>query len=243
MRGTVTHDASRIYGEEMCGRYVLAGEPDDYVEYFSVDRVVTEAIASSYNVAPTDLVYAIAEWDGERLLGTMRWGFVPFWEENRSAIQINARAESVATKPMFRDALRRKRCIIPADGFYEWEPRERGRTPHWIGRADGFPMAFAGIYASFREPDTGRLVRTCAIITTRATGVVSPIHDRMPVSLDPESWDTWLDRDITEPDQIESLLRNIDPDEIVEHAVSKAVNNVRNNGRELTEPVPPETLF
>jgi putative SOS response-associated peptidase YedK len=227
----------------MCGRYVLAGEPDDYVEYFSVDRVVTEAITPSYNVAPTDAVYAIAEWDGERLLGTMRWGFVPFWEEDRAAIQINARVESVATKPMFRDALRRKRCIIPADGFYEWEPRERGRTPHWIGRADGFPLAFAGIYASFKEPDSGALIRTCAIITTRAKGVVEPIHDRMPLSLDPGSWDAWLDRSITDPDQIETLLGHVDPVEIVEHPVSKAVNNVRNNGRELTEPTPPETLF
>jgi putative SOS response-associated peptidase YedK len=227
----------------MCGRYVLAGDADDYAEFFSVDRIVTEALGSSYNVAPTDPVYALAEWEGERLLGRMRWGFVPFWEENRSAIQINARAESVATKPMFRDAFRRKRCIIPADGFYEWEPKDRGRTPHWITRADGFPMAFAGIYSTYKDPDSGSLIRTCAIITTKAVGVIEAIHDRMPVALDSEVWDAWLDRDVTEPDQIAALLRAIDPDSIVEHAVSKAVNSVRNNGRDLTDPAPPETLF
>ncbi len=227
----------------MCGRYVLAGDADDYAEYFSVDRVVTESLNRSYNVAPTDPVYSVAEWDGERLLGTMSWGFTPHWAEDRKSMQINARAETVATKPAFRDSFARKRCLIPADGFYEWEPKVRGRTPHWIYRADGFPMAFAGVYSSWRPPGSDDWVRTCAIITTKATGPIAAIHDRMPAALDRSVWDAWLDRDLTDPVEAESLLRSGDLAEILEHAVSSEVNNVRNNGRALTAAVDPDTLF
>lgn len=220
----------------MCGRYVLAGDAADYAEYFAVDRIASESLTASYNVAPTDPVYTVAEWEGERLLGTMRWGLVPHWAKDAKKIQINARSESVATKPMFRDSLSRKRCLIPADGFYEWEPKERGRTPHWVYRADGYPMAFAGIWASWKDPETGEWVRTCAIITTEARGSITAIHERMPVSLAPEVWDAWLDRDLTDPAEAESLIRPIDPDLLMEHAVSSTVNSVRNNGPQLVEP-------
>ncbi len=226
----------------MCGRYVLGGDAADYAEYFGVDRVVTEALAPSYNVAPTDEVYTVAEWDGERLLGTMRWGFVPHWAKDRKAIQINARAESLCTKPMFRDSASRKRCIIPADGFYEWEPKDKGRTPHWVFRADGFPMGFAGLWSTWRNPETEELIRTCAIVTTAAEGPITAIHDRMPVALDPAVWDTWLDRDITDADEVESLIQPIPADLIMEHEVSPAVNSVRNNERNLTDPAGPLRL-
>jgi putative SOS response-associated peptidase YedK len=167
----------------------------------------------------------------------MRWGLVPHWAKDTKAMQINARAESVATKPMFRDSLSRKRCIIPADGFYEWEPKDHGRTPHWIYRADGYPMAFAGIWASRKDPETGEWVRTCAIITTEAKGAVKAIHGRMPVSLDPGVWDAWLDRDLTDLSRIEGLIQPIDGDLLMEHAVAKTVNSVRNNGPALVEAV------
>ena len=221
----------------MCGRYVLAAEADDYAEYFSVDRVVADTLDPSYNVAPTDAIYTVAEWQGERLLGSMRWGLVPHWAKDTKAMQINARAESVATKPMFRDSLARKRCIIPADGFYEWEPKDQGRTPHWIYRADGYPMAFAGIWASRKDPTTGEWTRTCAIITTEAQGDIRAIHQRMPVSLAPDVWDAWLDRRLTDLDQIEGLIQPIDPDLLMEHAVASTVNSVRNNGPQLVEAV------
>lgn len=220
----------------MCGRYVLAASADDYAEHFRVDRIVVESLAPSYNVAPTDPVYAIAEWNDERLLGTMRWGLIPHWAKDAKAIQINARSETVAGKPMFRYALSRRRCILPADGFYEWEPKERGRTPHWVFRNDGFPLAFAGIYSTWVDPATEQRIRTCAIVTTKAVGVISTIHDRMPVSLDEEVWDTWLDRDLTDPNEAVGLLRPIDPDLIAEHPVGSDVNRVRNNSPGLTSP-------
>lgn len=220
----------------MCGRYVLAADADDYAEFLRADRIVAEELERNHNVAPTDPVYAAAEWEGERLLGTMRWGLVPHWAKDRRTIHINARAETVATTPAFRDSFSRKRCLIPADGFYEWEPREAGHTPHWVYRSDGHPMAFAGIWSTWKDPSTDELVRTCSIITTEAAGPISSIHERMPVALVPDVWDAWLDRDLRDPAEAESLLQPIDPVEISEHAVSSLVNSVRNNGPQLTEP-------
>jgi putative SOS response-associated peptidase YedK len=220
----------------MCGRYVLGADADDYAEYFEVDRVVTESLAPSYNVAPTDLVYSVACHDGERQLGTMRWGLVPHWAKDTKAIQINARVETLTTSPMFRDSFARKRCIIPADGFYEWEPKTEGRHPHWVYRADGFPMGFAGVWSTRKDPETGLFVRTCAIVTTKSAGPVAPIHDRMPVALDPSVWGAWLDRDLTDPAEAAKLLRAIPPEMVMEHQVSPEVNSVRNNRRELTNP-------
>lgn len=223
----------------MCGRYVIAGEPSAYGEFLSVDRIVAESVGGSYNVAPTDPVLSVAEWKGERLLGTMRWGLIPFWAEGARGMQINARAETVATKPMFRDSFSRKRCILPADGFYEWEPKEDGRTPHWVFRADGYPMAFAGIWSTWKNPATDELIRTCAIVTTQAVGPIADIHTRMPVVLDPSVWDAWLDRELTDPAEAERLLRGVPSDLLMERAVSSRVNDVRNDGPDLIDPVHP----
>ena len=227
----------------MCGRYVLGGDAADYAEYFGADRVVAEELDRSYNVAPTDRVYTVAEWDGERVLGSMKWGFVPFWANDAKSIQINARSESLTRKPMFRDSAARKRCIIPADGFYEWEPKERGRAPHWVYRADGYPMGFAGIWSTWKNPEDGELIRTCAIVTAKAKGVISQIHDRMPVAIHPDMWNEWLDRTITDLARVESLVVPIDPDLIVEHEVESKVNSVRNNDPSLTEPGGPLRLL
>ncbi|MDH5292546.1 MAG: SOS response-associated peptidase [Acidimicrobiia bacterium] len=223
----------------MCGRYVLGGDAADYAEYFGVDRIVGDELSRSYNVAPTDPVYTVASWDGERLLGVMRWGLIPHWAKDSKAIQINARAETLLTKPMFRDSAVRKRCIIPADGFYEWEPKERGRAPHWVYRADGFPMGFAGVYSSWKNPETEEWIRTCAIVTGEARGVISDIHERMPIALSPDVWDPWLDRSITDPSEIENLIQAIPPDLVMQHEVSPLVNSVRNNDRNLTNPAGP----
>lgn len=227
----------------MCGRFSVTGDLDFYVEYFGVDEVMTDRLDQSWNVAPTDPVYVIAERDGKRQLGSMKWGLVPHWADDTRSIHINARAETVATTPAFRDSFARKRCLIPADGFYEWEPAEQGRTPHWVYRADGHPMAFAGIWASRVDPETGEWQRTCSIITTDAEGVISAIHDRMPVALRPSVWDAWLDRDLREPEAALSLIQPIDPDSIMEHTVSRMVNSVKNNTPELNERAEPETLF
>lgn len=220
----------------MCGRYVLAGDPAAYADYFGAMPTPTEALEPSYNVAPTDPVYAVAEWNEERLLGQMKWGLVPHWAKDAKKPAINARIETVATAPMFRDSFARKRCLIPADGFYEWEPKDRGRAPHWFYRADGFPLALAGIWSTWKDPETGLLARTCAIITTKSTGVVSPIHGRMPFLLDESSWDAWLDRTVTDGEEIRAQMAPVGEDLLMEHEVSREVNNVRNNGASLTDP-------
>jgi putative SOS response-associated peptidase YedK len=227
----------------MCGRFSITGDLDFYAEYFGVDEIRTEPLAPSWNVAPTDDVYVIAEHDNTRHIGSMRWGLVPHWAKDKKSIQINARAETVATTSMFRDSFSRKRCLIPSDGFYEWEPAEEGRTPHWVYRADGHPMVFAGIWASRLDEETQQWERTCSILTTEAKGVISSIHHRMPVALDPDLWDSWLDREITDTETALGLIRTIDPDEIMEHAVSKRVNTVKNNDADLRAPAEPDTLF
>jgi len=227
----------------MCGRFSITGDLDFYAEYFGVDEVITDALEKSWNVAPTDPVYVIAERNGVRQLDSMAWGLIPHWAADTKSIHINARSETVATASVFRDSFARKRCLIPADGFYEWEPPEDGRTPHWVYRADGHPMVFAGIWASRVDPETDRWQRTCSIITTSSDGVITPIHDRMPVSLVREVWDAWLDRDLRDPESALGLIERIDPETLMEHVVSRKVNSVRNNTPDLHDKVEPETLF
>lgn len=227
----------------MCGRFSITGDIDFYAEYFGVDDVVGDPLDSGWNVAPTDAVYVVAQREGRRQLGSMRWGLVPHWAKDPASIQINARVETVSTKGMFRDSFARKRCLIPADGFYEWESPERGRTPHWVYRADGHPMVFAGIWATRRDDETGDWQRTCSIITTAADGAIAAIHDRMPVVLTTEVWEPWLDRDLRDPETVMGLIQPIDPDSVMEHTVSRRVNAVRNNSPDLQDVVEPETLF
>lgn len=220
----------------MCGRFAVTGDLDFYASYYGVDDIVTESIDQSWNVAPTDESYVVAEHDERRKLGRMGWGLIPHWSGDGRSIHINARLETVATKPAFKRALTLHRCLIPADGFYEWEPKDRGRTPHWVHRADGHPMTFAGIWSAWKDPVSGEWTRRFAIITTRAEGVITNIHDRMPVALPDDVWDPWLDRRLDDPETALSLLRPIDPDLLMEHTVSSRVNNVRNDGPELVEP-------
>jgi putative SOS response-associated peptidase YedK len=227
----------------MCGRFSITGDLDFYAEYFGVDEIVTDTLEKSWNVAPTDPIYVIRENDGKRHLGSMRWGLVPHWAKNTRSIQINARAETVATTGAFRDSFARKRCLIPADGFYEWESPAEGRTPHWVYRADGHPMVFAGIWASRLDPETDIWHRTCSIITKDAEGVVSSIHDRMPVTLVQDVWEAWLDRDLRDPETALALLQSMDTESIMEHTVSRRVNSVKNNTPDLRDRVESETLF
>lgn len=226
----------------MCGRFATTGDIDFYRDYYAVDEIATESLDESWNVAPTDETYVVAEHDGSRRLGRMAWGLIPYWAADAKTIHINARLETVASKPAFRRALSRHRCLIPADGFYEWEPKEKGRTPHWVFRADGHPMTFAGIWGAWKDPATDEWVRRFSIITTKAEGAIRTIHHRMPVALPEELWGPWLDRDLDDPEEAARLARPIDPDLIMEHTVSSKVNSVRNNGPELVEPFA-ESLF
>ena len=223
----------------MCGRFVQTQEAENYGAYFSVDVVKTDVILRSWNVAPTKQVYAVAEHDGERQLGTFGWGLLPFWAKDRKigARLINARVETAAEKPAFRDSFTARRCIIPAEGFYEWEPKDRGKLPHYFYDSGRRPLALAGLWSSWKDPDSGDRVRTCTILTTDANDVVQPVHDRMPVILPDTIWDPWLDPETTDAGIISELLTaSVRPD-LAEHAVSTLVNRVANDIPELIVPL------
>jgi putative SOS response-associated peptidase YedK len=234
----------------MCGRYTSTSTVEDLVKVFEVEEVRTEQLPLRYNVAPTLDVYAVANRSSDkgprRTLGTFRWGLVPSWSKSATGgpKMINARAEGIETKPAYRSALARRRCLIPADAFYEWQRRTTadgrpaGKLPYAIRLRHGQPMAFAGLWEVWRDPEDeeGDLLRTCTIVTTRANDVMAPIHDRMPVVLDPTDWSTWLDRDVDAQD-VMGLLVPPPSDWFDVFPVSSLVSNVSNEGPELLEPL------
>lgn len=224
----------------MCGRYVSSSPVAVLESYLSVDEVRTEALEERYNVAPTDEVYAVVEWERRRLLGTMKWGLVPWFSKDPKggAKMINARAESVPTKPAFRRAFEKRRCLIPADGFYEWKkPTDGGnKVPYFIHGADGRPIVFAGLWEVWRESEDSEPLRSCTIITTTANGLLKPIHDRMPVVLPPERWEEWLDPSNADPEALARFLAPAPDDLLTLYPISTKVNSVRNDGPDLIEP-------
>ena len=223
----------------MCGRFVQAQPINVYAEWFGVDEVKSESLKVSYNVAPTDQVYAVADHEGERLLGAFTWGLLPWFAKDRkqAARAINARVETAAEKPSFRDSFARRRCLIPADGFYEWERRQKGKLPHYIFSADGSPLPLAGLWSSWKDPGTGERLRTCTILTGPPTELVKPLHDRMPVIIPRELWDDWLDPENQDPDAVRAVLAEAVPPDLAEYAVSTLVNKVQNNVPELIQPL------
>lgn len=223
----------------MCGRFVQAHDPSFYADAFRVETIRTDPLPVSYNVAPTDHVYAVAEHDGVRILGSFRWGLIPFWAKDRkiAARNINARAETIADKPAFRDSFVKRRCLIPADGFYEWQQLPKGKLPHYIYRSDRRPLALAGIWSSWREPDSGDRVLTCSIVTGRPNDLVGEIHDRMPVIMQESDWDKWLTRDLDDKEALQQLLTVFPKGAMGAHPVSTLVNKVANNYPECVAPL------
>ena len=224
----------------MCGRYVAATPPDQLAELFGVTDIRAGDLGPHWNVAPTMDVYAVAEGaDGERRLGAFRWGLVPWFSKGPAgaAKMINARAETVAEKPSFRRALERRRCILPADGFYEWLRTGKEKRPHLFEAADGSVLGLAGLWEVWRpedEPDAEPL-RTCTIVTTTANATMAPIHNRMPVVLPPEAWAGWLDRAVARAADVVGLLVPAPEDQLVRRAVSPRVNSVKNDDVELLD--------
>ena len=230
----------------MCGRFAQPRSSDELARIFRARRV-TDLDGDRFNVAPTDEVAAIVEHHGERQLDTFRWGLVPYYAESsrEAARMINARAETVESSGAFRTAFRRRRCIVPADAFYEWRratpagsERARGAKPlpFAIRRVDGQPMAFAGLWAVWREPLTAGRLFTCSIITTTANELLGPLHSRMPVILDEGDWDVWLQAE-SEPGMLRGLMRPAPESAIEVYPVGQAVNSVRNNGPSLLDPL------
>jgi putative SOS response-associated peptidase YedK len=228
----------------MCGRFTSQSSPDRLAGHFGADLAVAEDLGPRYNVAPTDDVYVVAEHGGVRRLGTQRWGLVPFWADDPSvgSRMINARADSVASKPAYRRAFARRRCLVPADGFYEWRavPGQRRKQPYLVRRRDGAPLALAGLWEVWRGPEgadgAGRLT-SCVIVTTDANELLRPVHDRMPVVLERDVWDTWLDPDNDDLDELQALLTPAAEDVLELVPVGTRVNDVRNDGPDLVDPV------
>jgi putative SOS response-associated peptidase YedK len=222
----------------MCGRFVQAQRPEFYAEHFGVEVMKTASLAPSWNVAPTDEVYAVAEHSGQRLLGTFRWGLLPWWAKDRKAAarNINARSETAAEKPAFRDSFVSKRCLIPADGFFEWERKPKGKLPHFIHAVTDEPLALAGLWSSWRDPETDERVRTCTILTGDPNDLVAKLHNRMPIVLDRPAWDVWLDPSTADREDLEEALRHSAPP-LAEYAVSTLVNKVANNVPECIAPL------
>ncbi len=243
----------------MCGRYASSRKPEDLVEEFEIDKVeVAETLVPDYNVAPTKQVYAVVQrpqssedktGPSERQLRSLKWGLVPFWAKDPSIgnRMINARMETVHEKPAFRRAFASRRCLLPADGYYEWYATEQktkaGRPvkqPFFIHPADGGVLAMAGLYEIWRDPtreddDPARFSWTCTVLTTTAEDAVGHIHDRMPLLVEPERYAAWLDPAVSAVDELTRLLVPAAPGRLEAYPVSTLVNNVRNNGPELLD--------
>ncbi|HEV2581867.1 MAG TPA: SOS response-associated peptidase [Ktedonobacteraceae bacterium] len=218
----------------MCGRFALTVDLADIAKKFGVEPT-TQAMHSAprYNVAPTQPVAAVLR-NGETHLAELRWGLIPSWAKDESigARMINARAETLTEKPSFKGLLRSKRCMILADGFFEWKQEPGGKTPMFITMADGQPFAFAGLWDSWKSP-SGEPLRTCTIITTQPNELVATIHDRMPAILLPEAYESWLDPSIKDEQLLSHWLAPYPAEAMMARPVSRLVNDPKNDRPEV----------
>ncbi|MDZ7779804.1 MAG: SOS response-associated peptidase [Gemmatimonadota bacterium] len=217
----------------MCGRYALAVSEEDLVEVFDLPGLTFEH-HPRYNIAPGQLAPVVAEDDRGRRMGLLEWGFLPAWKDEPTGAFINARAESVARKRSFREAFARRRCLVPANGFYEWKARDGRKIPHWIHPAAGGLVSFAGIWESWQRPGAEPR-HTFAILTTDANAEVAPIHDRMPVVVAPGDRDRWLDRS-TPTGRLGDLLVPAADGSFEVREVSPRVNRPDDDDAGLIEP-------
>lgn len=212
--------------------------PSQLQEFYNA--LLEAKIDAHYNIAPGSTVLALRDSSEGRIGSLMRWGLIPSWAKDLSSLPMlhNARGETVAEKPMFRQALRKRRCIVPASGFYEWKtvPGQRLKQPFYISFKDGAPMSFAGLWETARMPDGGTL-DTCTIITTGANTVLEPIHHRMPVLLDRSDWQAWLGHEPIEPSRLAEMIKPFAPDNMQAWGVSHAVNKAANDNPALIEPI------
>jgi len=222
----------------MCGRYTLANpDPARLRARFDILESIEIAEEPRYNIAPTDPVLAVRRRDdGNREIGRLRWGLLPGrWAEKKGPPLINARAETLLAQPAFKESFIERRCLIPADGFYEWLTDERGKRPVWISRPDGDLFAFAGLWAALPQGDGDGVTYSCTIVTCEPNELIRPVHNRMPVVLRPELEAAWLDPE-AEPEELMAMLTPAPDDELTLREVNDYVNDVRKDGPELIEP-------
>ena len=223
----------------MCGRYSITTPAEAMRRVFRFSGPLPN-LPPRYNVAPTQQVPIVrrARNDGERELAQVRWGLIPFWAKDTSISYklINARAEGIDAKPSFREAFKRgRRCLIAADGFYEWQKKGAAKQPRRITLKDGEPFAFAGLWERWEKAPDGMPIESCTIITTAANQLLRPLHDRMPVILPPDDYAAWLGEDAAR--DVAELLQPYPSEEMRAYCVSTAVNSVRNDGPECVEAV------
>jgi putative SOS response-associated peptidase YedK len=224
----------------MCGRFVGFRSLHELKKTFPIDKATCE-VTENYNVAPSQEVLAIIKYENENWLEKLHWGLVPFWAKDISIGNklINARAETIASKPSFRNAFKKRRCLIPADGFYEWIGPKRQKQPVFITLPENKPFAFAGLWETWHkkdDPDT--MYKSCTIITTEASDSVREIHHRMPAILTPDAYESWLDPLNQNVSELKNILQTGIVTKLKSHAVSKNVNSVKNNEPSNINPLP-----
>ena len=223
----------------MCGRFAFP-DFDEILRLFGVIEPSGHDLGPNFNVAPSNEIYAVIEEEGARQLANFYWGFVPGWAKDLDSgpRPINARSEGVAENNLFRDAFRRRRCLIPASGFYEWRANGSRKHPYFIHRDDGEPLALAGIWEHWQSRDDANPLSldSCAIITTESNDLMRDVHSRMPVILESDQWDIWLDPENDDREELRALLEPAENDILDYYPVDPAVGNVRNNYPDLTEP-------
>jgi putative SOS response-associated peptidase YedK len=222
----------------MCGRFAQQRPASELAEIFSAEPLVEDP-GPRFNVAPTDEALVVVQRQDRRGVTAYHWGLIPHWAESAKvgSRMFNARAETLAGAPAFRDAFLRKRCLVPVECFYEWRREGTVRQPYTIGRSDGAPLVLAGLWDGWRDPATDTVRRTFTIVTSAPNDAMAEIHNRMPVILPESDWDEWLDTRSHDRGRLRAMLEPRDEPELAIQAVSQLVNNVRNDGPELVVPI------
>lgn len=218
----------------MCGRFAQRSDPKKLAKEFKVAEVPD--LEDRYNIAPTQEILGVLESADGREMKFFKWGLIPSWAKDAAmgARLINARSETVTEKPAFREAFKMRRCIIPADGFYEWQKTEGRKQPYFFQMKDESPFGFAGLWERWQGA-TGQAIESCTILTTEANEVLRPVHDRMPVILHPDDYELWLDEDVRKRELLKELLRPYPAEEMKGYPVSTEINSPHNQGATLIE--------
>jgi putative SOS response-associated peptidase YedK len=229
---------------EMCGRFTLTDPDADLAVQFNLPEI--PELAPRYNIAPTQPVAAVrvaANGSGREMV-LLRWGLIPFWakDPNIGTRMINARSETVGEKPAFRAAFKRRRCLVVADGFYEWQKQNGTKQPFYVRLRDARPFAFAGLWESWEGPDANP-IESCTLLTTQPNDLLRVVHSRMPVILQPQDYELWLDPEVQEPQRLQPLLRPYSAEEMETYAVSRYVNSPDNDDPRCIDPLPSQQSF
>ena len=222
----------------MCGRFTQERPASELADIFAAEPLVEDP-GPRYNVAPTDEVLVVVQREERRAVTAYRWGLVPHWSADlkSGSRMFNARAETLTTSPAFRDAFKRRRCLVPADSFYEWKREGSIRQPYRVVREDARPLVLAGLWAGWKDPATGQVRRTFTIVTTSPNEAMAGLHDRMPVVVPDHAWQRWLHPTAAEPGELLAMLQPTDEIALRIYPVNRDVNDVRRDGPELIEPL------